>query len=206
MAAILFLPATCLCAVPEVDLDTLSFVEMINSVDLGDQSKFVQQFQEKKARAELIPKFDHERARREGYSVETYRNKEIIVVTIPAKFLFAPNDTVLLPKVGEILSPFKKFLRQPLDTYRVLLLMHTDNTGSELYRDQLTLKRVNAVFDWFEDQGTDTSYLFPYAMGDEWPMVPNDSQQNRNTNRRLEIYLMPGEKMLEMAKKGKIEF
>lgn len=203
--SILCVPSTVKGAQPEVDLDTLSFIEMIHTVDLGDQSAFIQQFQDKEARAKLISKFDSQEARKMGFSVETYRNKEIIVVTLPAKTLFAPNDSVLMVKANELLTPFKRYLKNP-DTYRVLLLMHTDNTGSELYRDRITEKRVDAVFDWFEDQGCDTSYLFPYSMGDDWPLEPNDSQENRDKNRRLEIYLMPGQKMLDMAKKGKIEF
>lgn len=188
------------------ELDEMTFIEMINSVDLGAQSSFIQKYQEKEARSKLMPKFDNQDARKEGCSVETFRNKEVILVTIPAYLLFAPNSTELSAKASEYLVPFKRYLNNP-DTYRVLLVMHTDNTGSEAYRDMITEKRVDAVFDWFEDQGGDTSYLFPYAMGDEMPLMKkNDSQENRNRNRRLEIYLMPGEKMLEMANKGKIEF
>ncbi|MDE7096841.1 MAG: OmpA family protein, partial [Muribaculaceae bacterium] len=90
--------------------------------------------------------------------------------------------------------------------FRVLLVMHTDNTGSTQYRDNITADRVDAVAAWFDDQGADTSYMFSYAYGDESPLVPNTSIENRGKNRRLEVYLMPGEKMLEEAKKGKIDF
>ena len=186
-------------------LDTLSFIEMINSVDLGDQSSFIQQFQDKEARARLTSKFNSDKARKEGCRLETYRNKEVILVTIPARLLFAPNETLLNDKADEYLTPIKRYLRQP-DMYRVLLMMHTDNTGSEQYRDEITEERVESIFEWFENQGSDTSFLFPYAMSDDMPLVENDSQQNRDTNRRLEIYLMPGTKMLEQAKKNRIEF
>lgn len=90
--------------------------------------------------------------------------------------------------------------------YRVMLVMHTDNTGSDAYRDQITIDRVNSVFDWFGNSGSDTRYLFSYALGDEMPLKPNDSMDNRDRNRRLEIYLVPGEKMVEQAKKGRISF
>ena len=92
------------------------------------------------------------------------------------------------------------------DMFRVLLVMHTDNTGSQQYRDDITADRVDAVAAWFEDQGVDTSYAFSYAFGDESPLVPNTSYENRDRNRRLEVYLMPGQKMLDEAKKGKIDF
>lgn len=182
-------------------LDTLSFIEMINSVDLGDQSEFIQQFQNKEARARLLTKFNGN----DGCSVENYRNKEVLLITIPARLLFAPNETLLNDKASEYLSPFKRYLRHP-DTYRVLLVMHTDNTGSDQYRDEITEERVESIFEYFDEQGCDTSFLFPYAMSDEMPIYENDSQKNRDANRRLEIYLMPGTKMLEQAKKGRIEF
>lgn len=88
--------------------------------------------------------------------------------------------------------------------YRVMLVMHTDNTGSEPYREQLTVDRVNAVFDWFDNSGSDTRYLFSYALGDDMPLRPNDSMDNRDKNRRLEIYLVPGSKMVQQAQKGRI--
>lgn len=185
------------------DLDNMTFIEMINSVDLGDQSEFIQQFQNKEARAKLLSKFNGT----DGCSLENYRNKEVLLITIPARLLFAPNETLLNEKAGSYLTHFKRYLRQP-DMYRVLLVMHTDNTGSEAYRDEITEERVESVFEWFEEQGCDTSFLFPYAMGDDMPLQGNnnDSQKNRDANRRLEIFLMPGTKMLEQAKKGVLEF
>ena len=77
---------------------------------------------------------------------------------------------------------------------------------SEKYRDYITEERAASVFDWFASQGVETKYLFPYAMGDEMPLVRNNSMENRDKNRRLEVYLMPGKKMLDLAKKGRIVF
>lgn len=184
-----------------VSLDEMSFIEMINSVDLEDQSEFIQQFQDKEARSKLFAKFNN----KDGCSIENFRNKEVLLVTIPARLLFAPNETLLNDKAGDYLAPFKRYLHHP-DTYRVLLVMHTDNTGSDTYRDEITEERVESIFEWFEEQGSDTSFLFPYSMGDDMPLFENDSQTHRDANRRLEIYLMPGTKMLEQAKKGRIEF
>lgn len=181
--------------------DDMSFIEMINDVDLGLNSEFIQQFQNKEARKNLMAKFNGV----EDCRLENFRNKEVLLITIPAKLLFAPNETLLNDKAGNYLAPFKRYLKEP-DFYRVLLVMHTDNTGSEQYRDEITEERVESIFEWFEEQGCDTSYLFPYAMGDDMKLFENDSQKNREANRRLEIYLVPGRKMLEKAKKGRLEF
>ena len=199
--AIVFAAQLSVAAAEPDNLERLTFVEMINTVDLGKESDFIQKFQEKEARSNLMSKYNNV----DGCSVETYRNKEVLLITVPARLLFAPNETLLNEKADKYLEPIKRYLRNP-DTYRVLLVMHTDNTGSDLYRDEITEERVESIFEWFEDHGSDTSYLFPYSMSDDMPLRPNDSQANRDKNRRLEIYLMPGTKMLEQAKKGKIEF
>lgn len=188
-------------ATPE-ELDELEFKEMINAVDLGNTADLIRKFQDEEAKKRLREPYT---VKYKGCNLENYRNKEILLITIPARLLFAPNESNLNKKAGEILSPIKRYFKNP-DTYRVLLVMHTDNTGSPEYRDLITENRVNAIADWFDNQGLDTSYLFTYAMGDDMPLKDNDSQANRDANRRLEIYLVPGEKMVEQAKKGKIEF
>ncbi len=184
-------------------LDDMSFIEMINSVELDKKSSdLVKKFQDKEGRNPLHSRYYNSK---NGCLVETFRNKEVLLITIPASKLFMPNEVELRPDASAYLSPIKRYLKEP-DMYRVLIVMHTDNTGSEAYRDHLTEERSSAVFDWFVSQGVDTSYLFPYAYGDEMPLVENNSMSNRDKNRRLEIYLVPGKKMADQAKKGRIIF
>ena len=184
-------------------LDEMSFAELINSVDPGKQVDMVRTFQEREASNVLLKNKTLTEAN--GCTVDAVRNREVLVVTIPAGKLFGPNQTELRAQAGKFLEPFKRYLKEP-DMYRVLLVMHTDNTGSEAYREDLTVDRAEAVAEWFEASGADTTYLFPFAMSDDIPLVPNDSFENRDKNRRLEIYLVPGEKMIEAAKKGRIAF
>lgn len=184
------------------ELDDMDFIEMLNSVDPGTASSLIQKFQAKEGKNRLL----NGRYNPSGEcKVEAYRNKEVLLITIPAHLLFDPNETHLKQNAADYLAPIRRYLKDP-DMFRVMLVMHTDNTGSEEYRDKVTIDRVNSVFDWFEESGSDTSYLFSYALGDEMPLRPNDSMENRRQNRRLEIYLVPGTKMVEQAKKGRIAF
>ena len=189
--------------VRDENLDDMSFIEMINSVPLDEKSAaLIRKFQEREGRNRLHTRDYNSK---NGSSVETFRNKEVLLVTIPASKLFGPNETELRHGADAMLAPLKRYLKDP-DMYRVLMVMHTDNTGSEKYRDYITEERAASVFDWFASQGVETKYLFPYAMGDEMPLVRNNSMENRDKNRRLEVYLMPGKKMLDLAKKGRIVF
>ncbi len=90
-----------------------------------------------------------------------------------------------------------------LGSYKMLLDMHSDNTGSSEYTLNLTRQRVNAIFDWFDENGI-VDYVVPYALGETDPLVDNNSVENRKRNRRLEIYLVPEKTMLQQAKKGNI--
>lgn len=137
-----------------------------------------------------------------NYEVEVMRDGEVIVITIPASQLFDANDTVL-NKVGvELLKPFLRMVKNP-GFYKMLLVMHSDDTGSEYYTLNLSRQRVNAIFDWFEENGS-VDYVVPYALGDTDPLVDNNSVENRKRNRRLEIYLVPEKTMIQQAKKGNI--
>lgn len=140
--------------------------------------------------------------KKSNYDVEIMRDDEVIVITIPASQLFDANDTVLNQIGEERLKPFLRMIKNP-GFYKMLLVMHSDNTGSESYTLNLTRQRVNAIFDWFDENGS-VDYVVPYALGDTDPVVDNNSVENRKRNRRLEIYLVPEKTMIQQAKKGVI--
>ena len=140
--------------------------------------------------------------KKSNYDVEIMRDDEVIVITIPASQLFNANDTVLNQIGEERLKPFLRMIKNP-GFYKMLLVMHSDNTGSESYTLNLTRQRVNAIFDWFDENGS-VDYVVPYALGDTDPVVDNNSVENRKRNRRLEIYLVPEKTMIQQAKKGVI--
>lgn len=155
--------------------------------------------------AEKIQDFQYDMAvafKQSNYDVEVMRDNEVIVVTIPASVLFAPNDTVITALGETQLKPFLRMVKNP-GFYKLLLVMHHDNTGSPEYILELTRQRVNAVFDWFDENGS-VDYVVPYALGDTDPLVDNNSVDNRKRNRRLELYLVPEKTMIQQAKKGRI--
>jgi len=155
--------------------------------------------------AEKIQDFQYDMAvafKKSNYDVEIMRDDEVIVITIPASELFDANDTVLTGVGIERLRPFLRMVKNP-GFYKLLLVMHSDNTGSSQYTLNLTRQRVNAIFDWF-DENASVDYVVPYALGETDPIVDNNSVENRKQNRRLEIYLVPEKTMIQQAKKGNI--
>lgn len=153
----------------------------------------------KKKAIEKVVKLQHIEYQRlkayENYEIEMLRNDEVIHITIAASHLFAPNKTKLLDSADAILRPLLPCLRIP-DYYHVLIVMHSDNTGNESYCYDLTTARVTAVFDWLEINGGCVEYVVPYAAGVHEPLKPNNTIAGREKNRRLEIYLIPAEAMI----------
>lgn len=137
-----------------------------------------------------------------GITVATARDGEVIVISIPAELLFEPNSPDLSDEASRILRQYTSLMRAP-DFYRMVLAMHHDNSGSRQYAESLTQKRVNSVYDWFATH-TSPRFISYYACGNEMPAVDNNSILNRRFNRRLEIYLVPGEAMIEQGKKGNL--
>ena len=174
----------------KVDIYDLSLDDNLETpeIDNAKQSQKVQDYQYDVAVS----------LKKQNYDVELMRDNEVIVVTLPAGQLFAPNDTVLSELGMVSLKPMLKYLANP-GCYK----MHSDNTGSKKYTEALTRARVNAVFDWI-DENASVDFVVPYALGDTDPLEDNNSMEHRKHNRRLEIYLVPEEVMINQAKKGKI--
>lgn len=177
----------------KIDIYELSLDQNLATPEIKNKLKdAVQDFQYKQA-VELI---------KQNYEVELTRDNEVIIVTIPAERLFASNDTVLAATGPAALKPMLRYLKNP-GFYKLLLVMHSDDTGSKAYTVRLTRSRVNAVYDLFDANG-DVDYIVPYALGSNDPLNANDSMEKRRKNRRLEIYIVPNDVMLEQAKRGAI--
>jgi outer membrane protein OmpA-like peptidoglycan-associated protein len=67
------------------------------------------------------------------------------------------------------------------------ILGHTDNTGTAEYNMQLSLKRAEAVYDYLVRHGIDSMRLSYQGYGQSQPAFPNDTEENRSKNRRIEF-------------------
>lgn len=143
-------------------------------------------------------------AQRKLERIETMRDGEVIVATIGTDALFAPNDTVLRKEADELLRPYWSLLNQP-GYYKLVMALHTDDTGSESYTDKLSEARINEVYNLMTSHTDNEAQLIPYAMGASDPLHSNDSQLNRAANRRLEIFIVPDKLLIEMARTRKLQ-
>ena len=146
---------------------------------------------------------------RHRYTVDLLRNGEVFCVTIPTDDLFLPNDTLFSQYAAPHINPLVELMKDPY-MYKVVAAIHTDDTGSEAYRRNLSEARIHSLYDWFMD-GIDNGSIpedivfVAFARGSDDPLKPNDTRSHRKNNRRLELYFIPGPRMIEKANEKKLK-
>jgi len=64
---------------------------------------------------------------------------------------------------------------------------HTDNVGSRAFNMKLSQDRAESVMNWMIEKGISRSRMTAKGFGPDKPMVPNDSDANKQKNRRIEF-------------------
>jgi outer membrane protein OmpA-like peptidoglycan-associated protein len=69
---------------------------------------------------------------------------------------------------------------------RIEISGHTDNVGNPKGNKALSLKRAQACRDYLISKGVDAGRITAVGHGDERPIAPNDTDDGRQKNRRIE--------------------
>ncbi|MBC7451228.1 MAG: OmpA family protein [Cytophagales bacterium] len=75
-------------------------------------------------------------------------------------------------------------------TVRIELDGHTDNQGDPVLNVELSQKRVNTVRDYLISKGINPKQITTKAFGGSKPIAPNDAEEHRKKNRRVEITVL----------------
>lgn len=74
---------------------------------------------------------------------------------------------------------------------RVVIIGHTDNVGSEMANQNLSLARATSVRNYLESNGTAASQMQVYGRGSSQPIASNETFDGRAKNRRVEVFIYP---------------
>ncbi len=80
----------------------------------------------------------------------------------------------------------------------VCIVGHTDNVGSAAYNKDLSERRAKSVYQYLLDNEIESEILNYRGEGQENPKVPNDSEENRQLNRRVEFVVTRDNDMKEV--------
>ncbi len=131
-------------------------------------------------------------------SVETVNNGEAIKVTFESGILFATNSTAIGDNAKAALRNFGSNLIQNPDT-DILIVGHTDITGTVEYNQMLSEKRARSVRDFITLQGVNGERMKTEGHGIHEPIADNNTVEGRLQNRRVEVFILPNAKMVAEA-------
>lgn len=72
---------------------------------------------------------------------------------------------------------------------KLIIEGHTDDVGNPIANQRLSGFRANSVMELFVKHGVSKKRLRAVGYGADKPLVPNDSDENKATNRRIELKL-----------------
>lgn len=122
--------------------------------------------------------------------------KGVVFINISDKMLFKSGSYVITDKAKEILGKVAKIINDKPD-FECMVEGHTDNvpfTGNAILTDNwdLSVKRATAIVRMLtKDLGVNPKQLIAAGRSEFIPLVDNKSAENRATNRRTRIVIMP---------------
>ena len=133
-----------------------------------------------------------------GAAVE--RVGEGIQVTFDSGILFDVDSDALRPEAQRNLRELAESLGDYEGT-SVLVVGHTDSTGSEEYNQRLSERRSAAARSFLVSAGLEAGRIEAVGRGETEPVASNESVEGRQENRRVEVAIFASEELQEEAKR-----
>jgi outer membrane protein OmpA-like peptidoglycan-associated protein len=136
--------------------------------------------------------------------VESVNDGQAIKVTFDSGILFATNSSTLNQASKNSLTQFANSLKSNPDT-NVHIYGHTDSTGNDKINIPLSNERASSVGKFLSGQGISTARMSAEGLGSSQPIADNGTITGRQQNRRVEVYIVPNEKMIHEAQSGTLK-
>jgi len=126
----------------------------------------------------------------EGATVQ--RVGEGIAVTFDSGLLFAYDSDVIQSAARANLTELANSLKKYPES-QLLIVGHTDDTGSDSYNQGLSQRRSDAAATFLQSQGIARSRIQTSGKGESEPVATNESDSGRQQNRRVEVAIYASE-------------
>lgn len=126
----------------------------------------------------------------QGSGIQVERTAEnTLNLTMPSNVTFGLDSADLTAQAQTGLDAVANVLNHyPEST--ITIIGHTDDQGSDSYNQKLSERRAASVSNYLSTHGVNYSRLTQKGLGEKMPKVPNDSEENRAQNRRVELVVV----------------
>ncbi len=111
---------------------------------------------------------------------------EGITVTFASGLMYDFDSDVIRNEAAINLRNLASSLRKYPNT-QLLIVGHTDDSGSDSYNQALSQRRANAALQYLGQQNIPASRIAASGRGESEPIASNDTEGGRQTNRRIEV-------------------
>ncbi len=125
-----------------------------------------------------------------GSGVGVSRQGDNIVLNMPSNVTFDFDSTRIRGEFQGTLTEMSQTLAEYEQTY-VDVVGHTDSTGSAEYNQGLSERRARSVADYISARGVIPPRINIGGYGETQPIASNATNDGRQQNRRVEIYIRP---------------
>lgn len=110
-------------------------------------------------------------------------------IQIPGKITFELNKATIKDgkETAEILDTLYKVMDENKQITKLRIEGHTDNSGGDDHNMKLSQGRADAVAAWLATKGIAKERLVAVGMGEHQPIEKNDTEANKEKNRRTEF-------------------
>jgi outer membrane protein OmpA-like peptidoglycan-associated protein len=103
---------------------------------------------------------------------------------------FETNKDVILDRSIPILEEVRAVLQANPTIVRIRIEGHTDDRGRDTRNMDLSRRRAASVVRWLVSHGIAAGRLEAWGCGEAIPRTGNDTAEGRQTNRRVEFYIL----------------
>ena len=129
---------------------------------------------------------------------KTVRLDDTIRMTWDNDILFGFDSAMLKIEAQTQIEHLADIFQKYPDTM-IIVAGHTDSQGDEDYNFTLSERRALSVRNCLIDAGMPPSRIEMVGFGEFRPVAPNDTEEGRNLNRRVEIEIHPNETLKSRA-------
>ncbi|WP_439129511.1 OmpA family protein [Polaribacter sp.] len=135
-----------------------------------------------------------------GAKVERVDNGIVVTFDENSGVYFDTNRSNVNAKSQETLNKLSSVFKEFPNT-KIVVVGHTDSIGKETYNMELSKKRAQSVTNYLVTNGLLSSRFETLWYGENQPKYNNSTSEGRAKNRRVNVAIVPNEKMIEQAKR-----
>lgn len=126
----------------------------------------------------------------QGTGVQVRRDGDNIELIMPGNITFGTDRSEIRSDFYEVLNSVSQVLKE-FDKTAIRVAGHTDSTGSDSHNQKLSEERAESVQRYLISRNVAAGRIQAVGYGERYPAASNETDAGRQTNRRVELELVP---------------